>query len=913
MTTFLIQLGMMSAQASVAILVVLIVRKVFAALGVSKKYVMFLWMIPFLLLICPWKLSSPVGFWSIAPSDYDEVYTEYALEQWQGNTGTDETLQSDLPEEEIGGNGIENMQGQFEPDESNSVTEYHPAEQKKWNLQNVWQLVEIIWTAGMLALFFYTGILYVILLRKVKFCVQKSEGVYCVDDLPVPMVLGFMHPKIYLPSGVAEEYITYVVEHEKTHIRRKDTLAKPAAYMIVCMHWFNPMVWLAYYLLEKDMEMACDEETIGRIGMEEKKQYATALLQLSAGEHRIFAMPLAFGEGDTKGRIKNVMHYKKTMRVAAVFAVALGFLLLVVFMSKSADESKESVDAEKVLTFERLQKIEKNNAWASTDFLTFENQEQEEGTLISFRELEYNDETYSLWVSYDETMNEVEMVRIRQNSNGDGTTLFSSKGGFTESLADFFAGKINIGYWMDVDLPEGYALKDAVILERQEGSALIVPQAYELYSDNLYASEQWYYAGAVGRLPSGDSYFSFENGKLKALKEKLWNCSKEEVLGVLDLDWQALMMRYEYPLYMQEAVIGLENRGEIDMSKVETTSDYWYFYFAEEGEHEAYYLSLSTKLFSKEEAITIAKTVDIKRSNKLPMQDEEATSSGEAIHQSEMAKKELTFDMVREAAANHSLHTLDFHSYVNGAEYSFDSEYAVNYYINFYYDYEGEVYKLETSYLLESHVLDSIYISRESDEEMRWLYRDENGVDEYSDYLEPLLATKESVEAWLSVELPEEYSVDSYKAYRGWDGGALILPQSYEVYGDDVFAPEEWYYAGFIGKIPYAADVFAFENGKLVDGAIDRWNHSTCEKLEVLDLDWQTLFVKMNHDLYTAAGTVCLEEDGIDVSTIDTTSDYWYFFFVKEGEDRAYYLSLSKKEFTKEEAIAIAKTVDMKE
>ena len=259
-----------------------------------------------------------------------------------------------------------------------------------------------------------------------------------------------------------------------------------------------------------------------------------------------------------------------------------------------------------------MQEIEKNDAWESTDFFAFENHEREEGALISFSELEYNEERYILLVSYDEALSEVEMVRIMRYSNGDGTTLFSSKGGFSESLEDFLAGKINIGYWIDADLPEGYVLKDAAISERQEGSALIVPQDYELYSDNLYASEQWYHAGAIGRLPSGGSYFTFEDGRLKALNEKLWNSSKEEYLGVFDFDWQALMMRYEYPLYMQEALIELENQSEVDMSKVETTSDYWYFFFAKEGKEKAYYLSLSQKFFTKEEAIAIAETVDIR-------------------------------------------------------------------------------------------------------------------------------------------------------------------------------------------------------------------------------------------------------------------------------------------------------------
>lgn len=345
MATFFVQLGMMSAQASVAILVVLILRKVFALLGVSKKYTMLLWMIPFLLLICPWKLSSPVGFWNTAPSDYNEMYAEQAIEKWQGNVWIDDTVQSDLSVEEIGGNGVENIEGKFVPDEKNSATEYAPTSQDGWGTGNVLQVVGIIWAAGVIALFLYTGISYVILLKKVQCCIQVTEGVYCVDELSVPMVWGWIRPKIYLPSGVAEEYILYVIEHEKTHIRRKDTVVKLAAYIIVCIHWFNPLVWLAYHFLEKDMEMACDEETIGRIGMEEKKQYAAALLQLSTGEHRIFAMPLAFGEGDTKGRIKNMMHYKKTAKIVAICAVMLGLLVLAVFMTKNEDELEGTADA----------------------------------------------------------------------------------------------------------------------------------------------------------------------------------------------------------------------------------------------------------------------------------------------------------------------------------------------------------------------------------------------------------------------------------------------------------------------------------------------------------------------------------------------------------------------------------------
>jgi len=663
MNTFLIQLGTMSLQASVAILVVLVFRKIFAVTGVSKKYVMFLWMIPFLLLICPWKISVPVGFWNVAPSDYNAQYTEYAIERWAENLIVTEHTQVQIPVEEV--TGTDNTTT-FEPGNAeNADTEYHIVESDMLALQKMLKVATYIWMAGLVAFLLYAAVSYALLKKKLSCHVQKEDSTYRVDDLPVPMVVGVLKPQIYLPSGMAEEHVDYVVEHEKTHIRRKDPITKLVAYLVACVHWFNPLVWLAYHLLEKDMEMTCDEETLQRIGTEQKTAYATALVQLSVGTRRIFAVPLAFGEGDTKSRIKNVIHYKKTVKSAAILAVAAGVLIFVVFMTKQ--------DADFIMT---------NDAQNLSDTQADELARAEQEALEQLRELE------------------AEQERLEQE-----------------------------------------------LIEQEK----------------LQAEQQ-----------------------------------------------------------------------------------------------------------------------------------------------------ELTFDMVREAAANYKLHELDFHSYSNGEKEQFEAgSGALNYYVNFYYDYAGETYKLGASHWIENDVLNAVYLTRKSDGEMRWLYDREGG---YSGLMEDLLATKERISDWMSIELPEEYTIDNYNANLGLFGGALILPQAYELYGEGTpFAPVEWYHAGFIGKIDYAHDWFLFENGKLVKESAPLWNHTSGEAIDVLDLDWQTIFAHYNHDLYTASEAWDLVEEGIDIEQIDTTSDYWYFFFAKEGEYRAYYLSLSQNLFTKEEALAIAETVDIKE
>ena len=119
----------------------------------------------------------------------------------------------------------------------------------------------------------------------------------------------------------------------------------------------------------------------------------------------------------------------------------------------------------------------------------------------------------------------------------------------------------------------------------------------------------------------------------------------------------------------------------------------------------------------------------------------------------------------------------------------------------------------------------------------------------------------------------------------------------------------DWYHAGCVSRMPDAMTRYEFIDGKLQPHSAVPWNHTSAEFIEVLDLDWQTIFLEVNHDLYTAAELGAMEEQGVELSQISVTSDYWYFIFVKEGEDTCYYLSLAKNCFSKEEAIAVAETV----
>ena len=186
--------------------------------------------------------------------------------------------------------------------------------------QNIALLCARVWLLGMAVIALWGLAGWLRLKRRVAEAVPDGDGVWLCDSIASPFLLGVLQPRIYLPSGLEEDSRTYVVAHERAHIRRLDHLAKPAAFLLLSVYWFQPLVWLAYVLLCRDIEMACDERVIRELGAACKKPYAGALLRCSV--RRSGAAVLAFGEAGIKERVKNVLNYKKpSFRVVAASLV----------------------------------------------------------------------------------------------------------------------------------------------------------------------------------------------------------------------------------------------------------------------------------------------------------------------------------------------------------------------------------------------------------------------------------------------------------------------------------------------------------------------------------------------------------------------------------------------------------------
>jgi len=255
-------------------------------------------------------------------------------------------------------------------------------------LQIYVELGAYLWALGIIALFVYSLVSTIILKRKLKSAQLIEKNIFEVNNLKTPFVLGLIRPKIYLPVGLNVDERSYVLLHEKTHIRRKDHVTKIAAFLILCIHWFNPLVWIAFKLMSMDMELSCDERVLKKMDKDIRKAYANSLLSLAAGRHILNGSPLAFGEGNVKRRIKNVLNNKKPtfwiVVVSVILAVAVGIGLML--NPKTEEMNKKVMDKSEQKTDILIDNINKDNTNQSNPENKLSSNNSNEKTRISFGE-----------------------------------------------------------------------------------------------------------------------------------------------------------------------------------------------------------------------------------------------------------------------------------------------------------------------------------------------------------------------------------------------------------------------------------------------------------------------------------------------------------------------------------------------
>ncbi len=304
----------MSLTASFVILAVLAVRYF---LRRSPKVISYaLWAVVLFRLLCPISLTAPISLLGVIQPKVTvhEVGTSHV-------SYLPETIIPVMPADE-GENAatVEREPAPIAPTAAEDKTE--PA--WNWMTAAAW-----VWLAGVCVMVVYSLVSYWRLRRCLTEASQIEPRIFLADGIPTPFVMGILKPAIYLPSDTPTEEKAYILAHERHHIRRGDHVIKLMAFAGLCVHWFNPLVWVAFFLANQDMEMSCDEAVIRKLGPEIRADYAQTLIRMASSRPVIAGMPLAFGEGDTKSRVKNMVKWKQPKTWVIVVSVMLCILAAV--------------------------------------------------------------------------------------------------------------------------------------------------------------------------------------------------------------------------------------------------------------------------------------------------------------------------------------------------------------------------------------------------------------------------------------------------------------------------------------------------------------------------------------------------------------------------------------------------------
>ena len=301
----------MSLTASYVVLAVIIVRLLLKKAPKIFSYA--LWAVVLFRLLCPFTFESSL---SLIPGKTDAIPHDIVLSPSSSiSTGmgmvdnaVNQSIQSSLPA--------------VNPNPAASVNP----------MGIVIEIGALIWIAGIVALLLYSLVSYFRLKRRLSTATLVRDNIFETDRIQTAFVLGLIKPRIYIPTELSGHELAYIIKHEQIHIKRYDYVIKFIAFLALVLHWFNPLIWLAYFLMVKDMEMSCDESVMKESSEDIRAGYSSSLLSISAKQNALLS-PLAFGESNVKSRIKNVLSYKRpafwAVVVIAIAAIAVSIGLAV--------------------------------------------------------------------------------------------------------------------------------------------------------------------------------------------------------------------------------------------------------------------------------------------------------------------------------------------------------------------------------------------------------------------------------------------------------------------------------------------------------------------------------------------------------------------------------------------------------
>ena len=326
--TFMPKLFNMSLTASVAIVLVVLLRLLLKKAPKVISYA--LWGVVLFRLLCPVSIGSNFSLYNLFDAPTEESGTMTSVIEYVPSN----IVHSEYPSVALPVPGI-----------SDAINEALPQGREQLvadPLEAPMSIATYVWMIGVLGMVIYSIVSYVRLRRKLSVVVPLRDNIFIADDIMSPFVVGLFRPKIYLPCNLGDKEQEYIILHEQHHIKRLDHVMKALAFLALAIHWFNPLVWVAFVLASKDMEMSCDEAVIRKVDGDVRADYSASLLTLATGRRIIAGTPLAFGEGDTKGRINNLSKWKKPA-VWVMLAALVVFIMVVICLSTNPVSYSESI------------------------------------------------------------------------------------------------------------------------------------------------------------------------------------------------------------------------------------------------------------------------------------------------------------------------------------------------------------------------------------------------------------------------------------------------------------------------------------------------------------------------------------------------------------------------------------------
>ena len=313
----------LSISASWLILAVLVLRVV---LKKAPKWVMpLLWSVVALRLVCLFSIESALSLIPSAETIPSEIVTETREPVLYEQATLDIVTNPTLPSAAEVPVGVSRQQAQVD-----------------------FNIYSVLWLAGMAALLVHALVSAGKLKRKLATAILLRDNIYESEFVDSPFVFGVVKPNIYLPMHMDEGTAAYVIAHERAHLARRDHWWKVLGYLVLALHWFNPLVWVAYILFCRDIELACDEKVVRGLDGAARADYSQALLSCAAPKRAVAACPLAFGEGNIKTRVKSALHYKKPAFWVAAAAVLAVVIVAVCFLTNPRSERGSLVWAQKL-------------------------------------------------------------------------------------------------------------------------------------------------------------------------------------------------------------------------------------------------------------------------------------------------------------------------------------------------------------------------------------------------------------------------------------------------------------------------------------------------------------------------------------------------------------------------------------